>query len=203
MRHFTLALVSAAAISLAACGQKHDDDAANGGGDDQGATNSEVLGNGGAGSASGGNGTASATAMNGQSFANTAAASDAFEISSSQLARTSAHAPAVKSFANRMIEAHTASTSQLKAAAAAAKPAITPNPALSADQQQMLDGLKGKTGADFDKAYVQAQVAGHQATLDALRNYSANGDVPQLKALATKMIPTVTAHLNMAKGLKP
>ncbi|ASY47174.1 hypothetical protein CJD35_22190 (plasmid) [Sphingobium xenophagum] len=35
---------------------------------------------------------------------------------------------------------------------------------------------------------------------DYLRRYSTSRDVPALKALASGM---VTAHLNMAKGLKP
>ncbi|MEP7007177.1 MAG: DUF4142 domain-containing protein, partial [Sphingomonas bacterium] len=46
-------------------------------------------------------------------------------------------------------------------------------------------------------------VAAHQATLDALKSYSTGGDVPALKTFATGLIPTVTAHLNMAKSLKP
>jgi len=100
-----------------------------------------------------------------------------------------------------MIEAHTASTASLKSAAASANPPITPDATLSPDQQQLLDGLKGKTGDDFDKAYASAQVTAHQKTLDTLKSYSSTGDVAPLKALATKMIPTVTAHLNTAKGL--
>src|SRR5438309_5521142 len=201
MRLTTLALMSAATLALGACGHKSDDSATTTNTDTT-ATNmdvTEVGGNVGTGNAGMGNNAAVATG--GQGFANTAAASDAFEIASSQLAKTSAKAPAVKTFASHMIEAHTASTASLKTAAASASPPITPDATLSADQQQMLDGLKGKTGADFDKAYAEAQVTAHQKTLDALKSYSTGGDVPQLKALAAKMIPTVTAHLNTAKGL--
>jgi putative membrane protein len=46
-------------------------------------------------------------------------------------------------------------------------------------------------------------VDAHQKTLDGLKSYSASGDVAQLKDFATKMVPIVTAHLNMANGLKP
>lgn len=52
-----------------------------------------------------------------------------------------------------------------------------------------------------DSAKADAQRTGHQATLDALKAYSASGDVPSLKAFATKMVPIVTGHLNMAKSL--
>jgi putative membrane protein len=202
MRHFTLALLSAATLALGACGHKADESASTNGSDTTGASNLDATApagaNVGTGDAAANN---AATATGGQAFANAAAASDAFEIASSQLARTAAKAPAVKTFASHMIEAHTASTASLKGAAALAKPGITPDPALTPDQQQQLDALKGKTGAAFDSAYAAAQVAAHQKALDTLRSYSAGGDVPQLKALATKMIPTVTAHLDAARGL--
>jgi putative membrane protein len=38
-------------------------------------------------------------------------------------------------------------------------------------------------------------------TLDALKSYSATGEVPSLKAFATELVPIVTSHLDMAKGL--
>ena len=47
-----------------------------------------------------------------QGFANAAAASDNFEISSSKLAASQASSAAVKKFAEQMITAHTASTRQ-------------------------------------------------------------------------------------------
>ena len=138
----------------------------------------------------------------GQTFANAAASSDALEIATSKLAQTASTSAAIKAFAGKMIEAHTGSTEKLKTAGAGASPAITPDPTLTAEQQSTLDTLKTKTGADFDAAYKAAQVDGHQKTLDALKAYSASGDVPQLKTFATGLVPTVTAHLNMAKGLK-
>ncbi|AXB78359.1 DUF4142 domain-containing protein [Novosphingobium sp. P6W] len=137
----------------------------------------------------------------GQAFANIAAASDAFEIESSKLAITKATTAKIKSFANDMIEAHTKSTVELKAAAGAASPAITPNAALTAAQKATLDQLAAKSGADFDRAYAAAQASAHAEALDALKGYSVGGEVASLKAFATKLIPIVTAHLNMAKSI--
>ncbi len=88
-----------------------------------------------------------------QGFANAAAASDKFEIESSKLAASSAQSSAVKSFATKMIDAHTASTAKLKSTVAGMSPAITIDDTLSADQQQKLDSLKALHGADFDSAY--------------------------------------------------
>lgn len=148
------------------------------------------------------NATAAASPLTAQGFANAAAASDRFEIESSKLAATSASSAAVKKFASQMITAHTASTAKLKSTLAGMSPAITPDDTLNPDQQQALTNLKGATGAAFDSAYASAQTDAHQKTLDALKNYAASGDNAALKTFANGLIPTVTAHLNMAKGLK-
>ncbi len=183
-------ITSAAMLALAGCGRSND--AAQ---SDTMTTNTAVDG-------TTVPGTASIPASGAQSFANIAAASDAFEIETSRLALANGASAAVKSYANKMIEAHTASTAKLKTAAAGMTPAITPDPALSIDQQQKLDQLKALNGAAFDQAYKTEQAAGHQQTLDALKAYAASGDAPQLKAFASEMVPTVTAHLNMAKAMK-
>jgi putative membrane protein len=146
---------------------------------------------------------APAASMSGQDFANAAAASDAFEIASSKLAATHSQTAKIKSFAEQMIKAHTESTAKLKAAGAGASPAIVPDPTLKPEQQQLLDTLESKTGADFDTAYADAQVDGHRKALSLLTQYSTQGDVPQLKSFAEGVIPTVTSHLEMANGLKP
>jgi putative membrane protein len=137
-----------------------------------------------------------------QAFANTAAASDAFEIQSSQLAASNASSNAVKSFAQQMIKAHTTSTAKLKSATAGASTAISPDPTLTTDQQQKLAQLKSQSGAPFDSAYIEDQIAAHRAALEGLKSYSETGGVPALKDFATQMVPTVTAHLNMASSLK-
>lgn len=148
-------------------------------------------------------GTPAPAPVGGQAFANIAASSDAFEIATSKLAQTKSESAGIKTFAKQMIAAHTDSTAKLKAAVAKVAPAITLDPALAAEQQAKLSALEAKSGAEFDAAYAAEQVAAHQATLDALRAYSATGDVPQLRDFATGLVPIVTGHLNMATSLKP
>lgn len=195
MNFKTLALVSAAALSLAACGEKADDTTAVDNSTYANTTATDV-------NAAGSNDAMAAPASGGQAFVNMAAASDAFEIETSKLAVTNGASAAVKKFAGQMITAHEGSTAKLKALTATLSPVLTPNPALSAEQQQTLADLKTKQGADFDTAYAAAQVAGHQQTLDTLKGYAATGEVPQLKTFASGLAPTVAAHLNMAKSLK-
>lgn len=183
MKYAAMIAVSAAALALASCGKKTEPIAP----ETPGAETSAGM-------------TVPAANMTaGQSFANAAASSDAFELESSKLAADKATAAKIKTFAQSMIKAHTESTAKLKAAAAA--PPVTPDARLTATQQQTLDELKAKSGAEFDTAYAKAQVDAHQAALDGLKAYSASGDVPSLKSFATELVPVVTAHLNMAKAL--
>lgn len=195
MKHVALIAVSALALGLAGCGRPSDstatDTASTSTIDTTASTSADMSG------ATSGD----AMVTGAQGFANAAASSDAFEIATSKLAATNAASAKVKHFAEQMIKAHTESTAKLKTAAAAAKPAITPSPALSPVQQQAVDALSKEKGASFDKAYANAQIAAHTQTLDTLKTYATAGDVPSLKTFANAMVPTVTAHLNMAKGL--
>jgi putative membrane protein len=182
-------LLTAASLGLAACGHKEETTTSN----TVVANDTTVIDN---------DTAAMPVASGGQSFANMAAASDAFEIATSKAALATSSSAAIKKYAQKMIDAHTASTAKLKATAAGLTPAITPNPALNAEQEQKLAALTAKTGADFDQDYIAEQTAAHQQTLDTLKGYAATGDVPALKTFATGLVPTVAAHLNMAKALK-
>jgi len=179
-------LLLSGSLALAACGQKAADS------DSNLAAGNEVIDN----------GMTAAAPLTSQGFANAAAASDRFEIESSKLAQSAGQSAAIKSFAAKMIAAHTDSTAKLKATAAKLSPAVTPDDTLTSDQQQKLDGLKGLQGTAFDSAYAAAQVEAHQMTLDALNAYAASGDNADLKSFASGLVPTVAAHLNMAKGLR-
>lgn len=196
MKHAALLAVSALALGLAGCGKNTDSTTTDTNTTSAMSTDTTMTD---MGSASAGGDAAMATGS--QGFVNAAAASDAFEIATSKLAATNGASAKIKHFAEQMIKAHTESTAKLKTAAAAAKPAITPSPTLTADQQKTVDSLGNLKGAEFDKAYAAAQVAAHTQTLDTLNTYAASGDVPSLKTFATGLVPTVTAHLNMAKGL--
>lgn len=137
----------------------------------------------------------------GQAFADTAAASDYYEIEAGKLAQDKATSQDLKAFGEMMVSNHTDSTSKLKAAAAEADPAITPNPVLNAEQEANLATLRQATGADFDNAYKTQQVAAHEKALAAMKDYAANGDVPTLKTFAADTSKVVQTHLDKIKGL--
>ena len=136
-----------------------------------------------------------------QEFVDKAAKSDAYEIAAARLAATNATSQAVKDFAAEMIKAHSESTAKIKAAAGKASPAITPDPALTNDQNDELAELGQKKGAEFDEDYIDDQVDAHQSALALMRDYAEHGDNPDLKAAAGAIAPIVQKHLDHAKML--
>ena len=142
-----------------------------------------------------------AVVLTGQSFADAAAASDAYEVAAGKLALQKASAQALKDFGGMMVTGHTESTAKLKAAGARVSPAIAPNPRLSAEQEANLATLRDTTGADFDTAYKAQQIVAHEKTLAVVQDYAANGTVPELKGFAGEIAPIVQAHLEKIKAL--
>jgi putative membrane protein len=66
-----------------------------------------------------------------------------------------------------------------------------------------LAALKKLSGAAFDQAYIDHEVAFHQAVLDALdKTLIPSAQNAELKALLVKVRPAFVAHLEHAKQLR-
>jgi putative membrane protein len=128
-----------------------------------------------------------------------AAASDLFEIQSSQLALTQAQKPAVRQFARMMIDHHTRTTAQLTAAATRA--GVPPQPALMPMQTEMLNQLQTAGQTDFDRVYIQQQTQAHEMALALHKNYARKGDTAALRRVASTAVPIVQRHLTRARQL--
>lgn len=142
-----------------------------------------------------------AAAMTGQDFADTVAASDAYEIAAGKLAQAKATSAGLKAFGAEMVAAHTQSTDKLKAAAGKASPAIMPAPALTAEQQAHLQALQAATGTAFDTEYKAQQVAAHAQALAAVRGYATNGDVESLRGFAREAEGMIAKHYDAIRGM--
>ncbi|KTF68110.1 DUF4142 domain-containing protein [Sphingomonas sp. HT-1] len=142
-----------------------------------------------------------AAPMTGQDFANTVAASDAYEIAAGRLAQTKATSDDLKDFGKDMVEEHTKSTGKLKTAAGTASPAITPAAAMTAEQQANLQALQTATGTAFDTEYKAQQVAAHEKALAAVRAYAASGDVPALREFASDAEDMISKHHDRIRGM--
>ena len=83
----------------------------------------------------------------------------------------------------------------------AAPQPITPDPAMTPEQQGNLDALRAASGEAFDTAYKTQQVAAHEKALSALQGYAASGDMPEIKSWASTTAPIVQGHLEMIRGM--
>ena len=66
----------------------------------------------------------------------------------------------------------------------------------------MIDNLNAAAPGEFDTVYMSQQEAAHEETLKLLQGYADGGDDAALKALATKAIPKVQAHLDKVKAVR-
>ena len=129
-----------------------------------------------------------------------AASSDMFEIESSRIALQQTRSPAVRQFAQMMIDHHTRTSADLMSTARQAG-MTPPPPQLLPPQLAALDRVRMATPADFDATYKREQIAGHQMALDLHRNYAASGDVALLREAAARTAPIVEQHLAQAQTL--
>jgi putative membrane protein len=99
----------------------------------------------------------------------------------------------IKDFGAMMVTDHSKANDELKALAKSKNIALPL--VISSDKQKAYDDLNKKTGADFDKAYVSMMIDGHKSTARLMKDEATNGKDPDLQAFATKILPTVKAHL--------
>ncbi len=135
-----------------------------------------------------------------EDFVKTVAISDMFEVQSSKLALEKKAKPD-QQFAKRMIHDHGKTTEQLKHLVDSGKVKAQLPTGLDAEHQQMLDQLRGETGATFDKDYDQMQLKGHKDAVALFESYAHSGDNAALKRWAANTLPHLQEHLSMAEKL--
>jgi putative membrane protein len=116
------------------------------------------------------------------------------EVAASKMAEKSATSKDVKDFAKMLAADHTALDQKVKAAGGKDVTAPTTPADTSA--------LEGKTGKDFDKAYVDAMVADHQKAIAMFENASKNASTDKAKKIASDTLPALRKHLDAAQKLQ-
>lgn len=122
------------------------------------------------------------------------------EIELGKLAATKAQSAEVKKFAQQMVTDHTKAADELKALAGEKNFSMPVR--LDAKHQAVLDKLSGLSGAEFDKAYVEAMVADHEETVATFKSEAEGGKDADAKAWAAKTLPALQMHLDMIKGIQ-
>ncbi len=128
------------------------------------------------------------------------------DIDAGKLAKTKASDKEVRAFARQMITDHTGVNQSATALVKKlmVKPEDNPTSAsLKAGGEANVKKLKGLKGAAFDRAYVDNEVAYHQAVIDALdKTLIPSATNEELKALLVKVRPAFVAHLEHAKQMQ-
>ncbi len=128
------------------------------------------------------------------------------DIDAGKLARSRASSKEVKDFAQRMITDH--SGVNKSATELVTRLHVTPEPndtskSLQKGGDDNLAALRKLSGTAFDQAYVDHEVAYHQAVLDAVdKTLIPSAQNAELKALLIKVRPAFVAHLEHAQHLQ-
>ena len=128
------------------------------------------------------------------------------DVDAGKLAKSRSKNKEVQKFAQQMITDHTAVNKQ--AAALAKKLKVKPaesgtSKSLKQGAKENMAKLKKLKGPAFDKAYVDHEVAYHQAVLDAIdKVLIPSAQNAELKGLIEKVRPAFVAHLDHAKMLQ-
>ena len=136
-----------------------------------------------------------------KSFLNNAAEAGLAEIEGGKMAQEKAATSEVKAFAGHMVTDHTKVNEQLKALAASKGVTISTEPSMiQKGELKALSLLDDK----FDENYVDRMgVAAHESTIELFQDTAENSEDADIKAFAGKTLPSLQAHLKMAKELNP
>lgn len=121
------------------------------------------------------------------------------EVQLSQLALQKASNGRVRSFAQRMVEQHTAVNNEFTQLAQRKNIALPTD--LTVTQKADLNSLSSLTGDAFDRAYMQWNLTAHENDVAAFKQQAAQGTDADARALADLTAPILKTHLVLAKDI--
>lgn len=123
------------------------------------------------------------------------------EISLGKLAQEKGSMNDVKELGKMMETAHTKAMTDLSALAM--KKSISLPGVKTEDVNEVYKKMsEKKSGKDFDKEYCDMMVDGHKKTIEKFEKASTDSADPDIKAMATNMLPELRKHLEMAEMCK-
>jgi len=135
-----------------------------------------------------------------QQFVTKAAEGGMFEVEIGKLAAEKAADANVKSFAQMLVDDHSAANDKLRQIASGHNVALPAS--LSDDQKKELDQLSKLSGAQFDKQFVKVVgIKDHHHDIAEFERASKSAQSPDVKDFATNALPTLKKHLAAAEKL--
>ena len=176
-----------------------------GAGGSGGGAGSASAGTSGTAGTSGGGGTGSFAMLTNANVVKVLATANQGEVSVALVAQPAAQRPSVKNFAAMMIADHNAANAQTLALVATkhiAPAASDVSEHLETETATLLATLSQTPSADFDRVYMQSQVAMHQEVLTLIdTRLLPDATDADLKALLTTVRASVSMHLQTAQTI--
>jgi putative membrane protein len=137
---------------------------------------------------------------NDKQFFEKAAAGGMFEVEAGKLAESKGQTAEVKSFGSMLVKDHSAANEELKALAG--KKGVTLPTALPKDMQKKIAKLS-KEDKKFDHEFVEdVGLHDHKKDISLFEKTAKNSKDADIKAFASKTLPTLQAHHQQAETLK-
>jgi putative membrane protein len=128
------------------------------------------------------------------------------EIQLATLAAKKASSPKVKQIASKLATDHSKNREQLLALAQRLNVTLTPaqgGSVSAADSAAMPPDLQGKSGRNFDRAFVQHEIADHQSNIQKLQTEAIpSARDAAVKAYLQKTVTDMQAHLSSLKQVQ-
>lgn len=126
-------------------------------------------------------------------FAVTAANGGMVEVELGKLAQQKAQSAQVRNFGAMMVQDHSKANAALMELAKSKKIALPDS--INADEQKLKTDLAAKSGADFDKAYVQAMLDDHEKDIKEFEQARKIVKYPEMSAFIDQTLPVLKMHL--------
>jgi putative membrane protein len=127
-----------------------------------------------------------------QSFVAQAAYGGFGEVALGKLAQNQASSSAVRSLGQQIVTDHTRANQELAqiAQAKGMTPPTVPDPG----RQAVAEAMMSLQGANFDRQYLQQQLADHEVSIALFQAQARGGTDPDLRAFASKWLPGLQMH---------
>jgi putative membrane protein len=122
------------------------------------------------------------------------------EVELGRIAAQKGMSDSVKQFGQRMVDDHSKANEELMSLASSK--GMTLPTALDEKHQKDVTKLSAMSGAEFDRAYSKMMLSDHTKDVKEFEKQSTKGGDPDLKAFASKTLPTLQEHLQMARNLE-
>jgi putative membrane protein len=129
-------------------------------------------------------------------FIRHAGSANQMEIQLGQVAQSRASNSAVKQFGQRMVDDHTRMQNQLTAVVT--NTGVSYQPTLEFRHQQLASRIQRLSGAEFDRAYMQAMIQAHQEDVQQFQTQSQSARSTQIRNLSSSSLPVLQQHLSLA-----